>query len=109
MCGVTCSSTPVSMYCDVVVTALRDVADDRLLVDRDPVAGLDRGLLVVERGDVRVGDDLRVAVRVEQVQRRLHAAREVRVVDEVAEPLRRDAQPGSDRARRPWWAAARPG
>ncbi len=22
MCGVTCSSTPVSMYCDVVVTAL---------------------------------------------------------------------------------------
>ena len=93
MCGVTCSSTPVSMYCDVVVTALVVLPHDRLLVDRNPVARLDRRLLVVERGDVRVRDDLGVAVGVEQVQRRLHAAREVRVVDDVAEALRRDANP----------------
>ena len=36
-------------------------ADDRLLADRDAVADLDRRLLVVERSDVRVGDDLGVA------------------------------------------------
>ena len=84
MCGVTCSSTPVSMYCDVVVTPLVVPPTMRLLVDRDAVAGLDRRLLVVERGDVRIGDDLGVAVGVEQVQRRLDAAGEVRVVDDVA-------------------------
>ena len=52
-------------------------ADQRLLVDRDAVADLDRRLLVVERGEMRIGDHLGVAVGVEQVQRGLHAAREV--------------------------------
>ena len=78
MCGVTCSNTPVSMYCAVVVTALVVPADDGLLADRNAVADLDRRLLVVERGEMRVGDHLDVAVLVEQVQRRLHAARETR-------------------------------
>ena len=87
MCGVTCSSTPVSMYCDVVVTTLVVLPTMRLLVDRDLVAGLDRRLLVVERGQVRIGDHLGVAVAVEQVQRRLDAAGEVRVVDDVVEAL----------------------
>ncbi len=72
-------------------------ADDALLVDRDLVAGLDRRLLVVERRQVRIRDDLRVAVRVEQVQRRLDAAGEVRVVDDVGEALRER----QDGARRP--------
>ena len=94
MCGVTCSSTPVSMYCDVVVTTLVVLPTMRLLVDRDPVARLDRRLLVVERREVRVGDHLGVAVLVEQVQRRLDAAGEVRVVDEVGEALRGDASAG---------------
>ena len=88
MCGVTCSSTPVSMYCDVVVMALVVPPTVVFAVDRDAVAGLDRRLLVVERRDVRVGDDLGVAVAVEQLQHRLDAAREVRVVDDVGEALR---------------------
>ena len=88
MCGVTCSSTPVSMYCDVVVTTLVVPPTMRLLVDRDLAAGLDRRLLVVERGEMRIGDHLGVAVGVEQVQHRLHAAGEIRVVDDVVEALR---------------------
>ena len=103
MCGVTCSSTPVSMYCDVVVTTLVErcpAADEALLADRDLVAGLDRRLLVVERREVRVGDDLGVAVGVEQVQHRLDAAGEVRVVDDVGEALRERRAPDSVAVRR---------
>ena len=63
-------------------------ADVRLLADRDLVARLDRRLLVVERRDPRIGDDLRVAVGVHQAQHRLDPAGEVRVVDDVGESLR---------------------
>ena len=76
-------------------------ADEALLVDRNLVAGLDRGLLVVERGEVRIGDDLGVAVGVEQVQHRLHAAGEGRVVDDVGEALREiESRTGPSRGRR---------
>ena len=43
-------------------------ADDALLADGNLVAGLDRRLLVVERGEVRVRDHLGVAVGVEQAE-----------------------------------------
>ena len=57
MCGVTWRSTPVSMYCAVVVTALV-VPPTWSAADRDTIADLDRRLLIVERGDVRIGDHL---------------------------------------------------
>ena len=39
--------------------------DERLLVDRDAIAGLDRRFLVIERSKMRIGNHARVAVCVE--------------------------------------------
>ena len=62
-------------------------ADDGLLANRNAIADLDRRFLIVERRQVRIGNHLDIAVLVEQMQRRLHAAGEGRVVDQVVEPL----------------------
>ena len=90
--------------CDVVVTALPSGrrADDGLLIDRDPGADLDRGLLIVQRGDVRVADHLGVAVLVEQAQRRCDAAWELRAADEVRE-TRRSRSRSTAVPRRDWY------
>ena len=52
-------------------------AHERLLVDGNSVADLDRCLLVVERGHVGVRDHLGVAVGVEQMQRDAEMGRAV--------------------------------
>src|SRR5207302_3143478 len=75
--------------------------DERLLIDRNAIARFDRRFLIVERGEVRIVDHTRVAVRVEQMENRLHAAEEVQIVDDVVEAgAQRERRRSRDLARR---------
>ena len=42
-------------------------ANERLLADRDAITDLDRRLLIVERSEMRIGNNARVPVRIDQV------------------------------------------